>query len=332
MIIKDKLLQKVSSATAKAGQKQEQDVAFYLRRSFKDHKEVFVFNDLKIRHRDEVAQIDHLVLYPYGFILIESKSITGEIKINKHEEWNRSYQDKWQGMPSPIKQLELQQQLLRELLFEHRANIIGLTLFIKQQSFGGRCWNNVCVVSSNAIIHRQDIPAHISNQLVKSEFLADKLKDIMKLRNKFINTLNLLDTRPDFSQNEMDSIAEFLLSQDISGCFAHKTQASLKANEAPNNIWLIKNTPSTQSTQQPIEQINSIQLNCSKCGATGLLKPCHGKYGYYVRCGHCDGNTAMKKTCPQCTSKKTKVTKKKQLYSVNCLDCMQQTPLEIDTV
>lgn len=45
MILKDKTLQNAVSPTAKAGQKQEQDVAFFLRRAFKDDEQVFVIND-----------------------------------------------------------------------------------------------------------------------------------------------------------------------------------------------------------------------------------------------------------------------------------------------
>ncbi len=75
MILKDKTPQNLTSVTAKAGYKQEQDVAFFLRRAFKDHPQVFVINDYKFSFNGETAQIDHLVIYPYGFVLIESKSI-----------------------------------------------------------------------------------------------------------------------------------------------------------------------------------------------------------------------------------------------------------------
>ena len=82
MILKDKTFQNAVSPKAKAGQKQEQDVAYFLRRAFKDHKEVFVINDFKFTHNNETAQIDHLIVYTFGFILIESKSIKGEVKVN----------------------------------------------------------------------------------------------------------------------------------------------------------------------------------------------------------------------------------------------------------
>lgn len=50
MILKDITIQNAVSPTAKAGQKQEQDVAFFLKRAFKDHKQVYVINDFKFRN------------------------------------------------------------------------------------------------------------------------------------------------------------------------------------------------------------------------------------------------------------------------------------------
>jgi hypothetical protein len=74
MILKTKQAQAAYTPQTKAGLKQEQDVAFFLRRAFKDHPQVLVINDFKFRFNDETAQIDHLIVYSYGFILIESKS------------------------------------------------------------------------------------------------------------------------------------------------------------------------------------------------------------------------------------------------------------------
>ena len=166
MILKDKTPQNLTSVTAKAGYKQEQDVAFFLRRAFKDHPQVFVINDYKFSFNGETAQIDHLVIYPYGFVLIESKSIKGEVNVNALGEWSRSVGKNWVGMPSPIKQVELQQKLLREMLHANRESILGKILGIRQQSFGMRCWDNICAISSSAVIERDSMPKAISKGLL----------------------------------------------------------------------------------------------------------------------------------------------------------------------
>jgi uncharacterized Zn finger protein len=47
----------------------------------------------------------------------------------------------------------------------------------------------------------------------------------------------------------------------------------------------------------------------------------YGKFGYYINCNQCSKNTPMKQACPQCMSKNTKVTKRKETYTLNCADC-----------
>ena len=303
MILNDKTIQNAVSPTAKAGQKQEQDVAFFLRRAFKDHKQVFVINDFKFTHNDETAQIDHLIVYPYGFILIESKSIKGEVKVNDLGEWTRSLNNKWSGMASPIKQVELQQKLLREMLHANRESILGKLLGIKQQSFGMRCWGNVCAVSSSAIIHRDSMPNDVSKQLVKTEFLVDKLDGVMKLKNKVVSALTF-DTRPDFSDEELKSITSFLIAQLGNG----KTVEEIKKSEP----WI---APVKVKTN-----VDSI-LQCKSCGEKSDYSAQHGRYGYFIKCNNCNTNTAMKMPCVNCSSKNTKVSKKKDTYSFNCSDC-----------
>ncbi|WP_448546984.1 NERD domain-containing protein [Thalassotalea fusca] len=299
MILKDKQLINAKTPTSIAGQQQEQDVAFYLRRAFKDHEQVLVINDFSFSHNDENAQIDHLIIYPFGFILIESKSISGEVKVNKFGEWTRSIGKKWTGMPSPIKQVELQQKLFREYLYEHRASILPKLFGIRQQSFGMRCWHNLCAVSSNSIIERESMPKAISNQIVKSEFLADKVNSLMNLKNKVVSTLTF-DTRPDFSRSELDSISSFLLGS---------------IQPAPN--VKTKDSPKTG----PLES----NIKCKKCGESIKLSAQYGRYGYYVNCSECDTNTSMKTTCPHCQSANTKVAKRKSNYSLNCFDCSNST-------
>jgi len=303
MILKDKELQNVKSANTIAGQKQELDVAFYLRREFKDHPEVFIINDFKFSHNDETAQIDHLIVYPFGFILIESKSISGEVKVNQQGEWTRSHRSKWSGMPSPIKQVELQEQLLNMFLHHHRVKILGKILGFKQQSFQMRCWNNLCAVSSNAIIERESMPSNISETIVKSEFLVDKINEIMNLKNAVMRALNVLDTRPAFSEKELSSITSFLID--------YSSPKPIKA--APEKVKEVKEKESS--------------LQCKKCGETSNYTTQNGRFGYFINCNKCNTNTPMKMPCTNCRSKVTKVSKSKSRFYLNCKECNKKINL-----
>jgi hypothetical protein len=343
MILKTKTLQMAKTPQTIAGQKQEQDVAFFLRRGFKDNPEVLVINDFKFSFNDETAQIDHLIVYTYGFVLIESKSIKGHVKVNNQGEWTRSYNSQWSGMSSPIKQVELQQDLFHALLDHHRLEILEKFLGIKQ-GFGGRCWDHLCVVSSDAIIDRKTMPKVVSDQLVKSEFLVDKLKKMMKLRNKFIRVVNVYDTRPYFDKEELDSIGHFIISQHIDSNIqqVNGAPAQLKQIQAiPNTLelkpelqpalaptnHLVQSNGASVATLAPLLPVNTLApdqlpiLNCKYCGESTQYTPMYGKFGYYINCNQCSKNTSMKQACPQCISKNTKVTKRKETYTLNCVDC-----------
>jgi transcription elongation factor Elf1 len=305
MIIKEKDLQNVKSATAVAGQKQEQDVAFFLRREFKDHPQVLVINDYKFSFDDETAQIDHLIVYPYGCLLIESKSIRGEVKVNALGEWTRSSNSNWFGMPSPIKQAELQQKLLRELLHHHRADILGKLLGFKQQSFEMRKWNILCAVSSNSIIDRESIPKNISDVVVKSEFLIDRINKVMDLKSPLKRAFSISDVRPAFSDDELKSITDFLIKN-----------TSSKANKVKKK----------ESKAVDIIQKEGI-LKCKKCNDVSNFTAEYGRYGYFINCKTCDTNTSMKIPCLECKSKNTKVSKNKEIYTLNCSDCDKKLQL-----
>ena len=73
----------------------------------------------------------------------------------------------------------------------------------------------------------------------------------------------------------------------------------------------------------------TLQLTCKKCGLGPKLTASYGKYGYYTVCDNCSGNTSMKQACPSCKSKKTKVSKKRESYTLNCQECEVATTLAI---
>jgi len=342
VIVKNKETSSSKDIRQIAGDKQEQDVAFFLRRAYKDNQKIFVFNDLRFEFNDEVAQIDHLILYPYGFILIESKSITGEVKVNNSQEWMRSYKHQWSGMRSPIKQVELQTKLLSQLLDENKKQLLPKLLGM-QQGFGGRCWDQICAISSNAIVHRDEMPKKISDQLVKSEFVVDKLTKLMNIpTSKIISFLKPNDSRPWFSPESMDKISDFLIehhklahperitdtapipAENRTTKVIEEKQNNYTANTAHEDTITVNIPPAPQKPQQ-IEK-----LACKKCNNTEQLQAAWGKFGYYVQCPSCNTNTAMKTNCPSCDSKNTKINKQKAYYHLTCQDCNAQNEVFVE--
>ncbi|BCE00208.1 nuclease-related domain-containing protein [Marinicellulosiphila megalodicopiae] len=351
MICKDKDPIDAQSARIKAGIAHEQSVAFYLRREFKNQSDILVFNDLTLSFDDEKCQIDHLIVYRYGFILIESKSITGDVRVNELGEWSRSFNRQFSGMASPIKQVELQQKLLKELLAANASSILGRLIFNKfQMGFGGRCWDQLCAISSNAIINRDQASESVKNKMVKAEFIVDRCKEIMKLPTSILDSASkFLDSRPGFKAAEIENIRKFLLEADKSCRSKNKNQKSknkgnkkVEIKEEQPLIEVAKEKISTPIITKPritkprittpritTPSIDDVEksvhlIQCKKCNEAQYLTGKWGKYGYYVFCSKCECNTSMKINCPLCESKNVKNRKEKSNYYVVCLECEKE--------
>jgi len=344
MILKDKTQTSSASIKHYAGIKQEHDVAFYLRRAYRNSDNVMVLNDLRIEHDGESAQIDHLIVYTYGFIVVESKSIRGEVKVNEYGEWTRSYKGQWSGMPSPIKQAELQLKLLKQYLCANTEKVIGKFLGI-QQGLGARCYDVFCAISSDAIIDRSKAPKDIADKLVKSEFVTDALDTKMNFIKFYQLAAKIADTRPTFNQEELQHLCQFLLGNTLQ-------QESNAVNEtpevwpAPTNMTAAANASVQQPNQRaavnkpdivvakPLAkavQHTPISAQCKHCGQCTGLTAQSGRFGYYVQCGSCGGNTPLKRLCPACKSPNTKVSRTKSVYRLVCTDCSMPTTLILNS-
>ncbi|MDX1536237.1 nuclease-related domain-containing protein [Arsukibacterium sp.] len=338
MILKEKIQTNSSSVKLAAGINQEQDVAFYLRRAYRNSNRVMVLNDLRIEHDGETAQIDHLIVHSFGFTVVESKSIRGEVRVNEHGEWSRSYKGQWSGMPSPIKQAELQLKLLKEYLCDNTLQIIGKFLGV-QQGLGARTYDVFCAISSDAIIDRSAAPAALAHKLVKSEFIADALDKQMNFKKFYQLVAKVADTRPTFNEQELMRICWFLLgetNQAVTEFTAIEPQPVSSqipqpaATEYP--IWQGSvanevNEPPAAVTRSPIISVNNdvkntpLIVQCKHCGECSGLSPQSGRFGYYVQCSSCGGNTPLKRPCVSCSSQNTRVSKAKALYRLVCGDC-----------
>ena len=116
MIVKELDPLKSNDKFEQAGHYAESQLAFYLKREFEYDLQIFVFNHLRLKKAGDACQIDHLVLHPYGMIIIESKSVTTRVEVNELGEWKRWFNTAWQGMPSPVLQAQRQGKFLKDYL------------------------------------------------------------------------------------------------------------------------------------------------------------------------------------------------------------------------
>ncbi|WP_416139921.1 nuclease-related domain-containing protein [Halomonas sp. HK25] len=332
MILKEKDAYTGADERGYYGHKQEQDVAFHLRREFGNSEQVRIIHDLVIEHGGECAQIDHLVIHPYGFIIIESKSIVGEVQVNAEGEWSRSYKGNWSGMASPIRQAELQKDLLHALLSNNLARLLGKLLGI-QTKLGGRDWQKLCAVSSTAILHREKMPKDVADKVVKTEFVGGKVKEIIG------NGVSaFIKVKPRFTLQELENLGNFLLehTSTLQLGTAKAVQETKVQEPTPNAAPVSEPAPlsyvATPGTCQPEPDTAEPPadtpspaislLTCKQCGEADNLTGMYGQYGYYVKCGSCNANTSMKQpSCPVCSWKSVKVSKDGPSYTATCRKC-----------
>jgi hypothetical protein len=152
--------------------------AWYLKREFEETPDILVLNGIRLELNNDSAQIEHLVIHKYGFIIIESKHIAGTIEINELGEWSKLGSKK--GMPSPIKQSERQTSLLKRYLSKyipklHRSQVSNRLLDTP--------FDEVPVDVLVAISVTTNITRHGNkgiDNICKAEAIVDKVKSTIK--------------------------------------------------------------------------------------------------------------------------------------------------------
>jgi len=295
----------------RAGEKQESQVSYVLDRYFGSDDNYKILKNLKIEINGFNSQIDHLIVYRAGFIIVESKSIQGSVRVNSLGEWERSYKDQWFGIPSPVQQAAVQIDSLKALLKDNDSQLLGKMMGI-QKGFGLRQYKTVIAISSSARLDRDNIPADISQHTVKTEFLVDKVKDITKASHNGLTSF--AKSEPRFTAEEMDRIYAFLTA------YQQPSEPEQKTDTAPT----------IEPTQQSeVAYIRPVTVSCKKCGETEALSALYGRFGYYVQCAKCSTNTALKQPCPACGSASTKTRKSKADMYLDCQSCEQSTPFSV---
>lgn len=187
MIVKEYHPPATSDRFQKAGDDAELQMAHYLKRAFGSDSNVHVFNNLRLEHEGEVAQIDHLVFHRAGFIIVESKSVTSSVRINEREEWARQWNGRWSGMPSPVLQARRQAELLRALLQAHKVDLRNKIMFgLKQGGFSGFLIDVVVAISDRGVIqYRGQLP-----DVKKADQVPEHIKALIQSHTRAANLLS----------------------------------------------------------------------------------------------------------------------------------------------
>jgi hypothetical protein len=287
-----------SDKFAVAGRRAEEQMAHYLKRFFGNSNDVGVLNYLRIYLRGEVAQMDHLVLHPFGLTIVESKSVAGSVQIKDDGQWIRWFAKQPQGMRSPVIQAEMQAMLLRELLART----------VKQKGFFDSVDMDVLVAISDSGTIQWPASGSVP-QVCKADQVPERI--LRKVEERRSADAAILST------GHRRAIGEFLRSIHQPLNAPVPRPSSVEEPEVPNPL-----ASAGPSTSKGVVTNNGSVLpakRCKHCQGEDVEVQ-HGKFGYYFACRTCEKNTGIKFPCPACSGE-GRVRKQGKDFYAECKVC-----------
>ncbi|MEG1254393.1 nuclease-related domain-containing protein [Clostridium sp.] len=135
-------------------------------------------HDIRLQDRDEVAQLDFVIITHRFIMVLETKQLNGDIYINEAGEFTRAIKNKdgnvikKEDMYSPIVQNDRHVRILREILV--RNGLIKTFSIISK----------VVISNPKCIINRTKAPARIKKEIFKYDQITDVLNKEMKNHEK----------------------------------------------------------------------------------------------------------------------------------------------------
>lgn len=265
----------------KAGHEAEKQMAFYLKREFAKQPDIHVLNNIRLEYDNDAAQIDHLVIHQWGFVIIESKSIkSGEIEIKDDGQWIRWYGNKPTGMASALNQAELQKRFLQEFMMASSSKpeaikTIPIQITVAISDTGKITWPKSGQIPG---IYKADQIAGEINKIIAEETHRQKGRSILDLPG-------------------IQKLSDYLI----------KVHNPLEKQNVVEQKQAKYTAPETSIKQ------------CKFCQSSNLeIKNGHN---YYFRCLDCNKNTAIKYPfCEKC-NRTMEFHKNKKDYRIECAHC-----------
>lgn len=256
-----------------AGRRAEEQMSHYLKRFFGASSDVDVLNYLRIELQGEVAQMDHLVLHPFGLTIVESKSVAGSVQIKDDGQWIRWFNKQPQGMRSPVTQARMQLMLLKELL----------SRTVKQKGFFDAVDFDVLVAISDTGTIQWPASGALP-EVCKADQVPERIERVIAPRKTS-------GSRPVLTAEHRLAIADFLRK-------IHQPLGAAQVKAAPVAAVPVEPEPASVVPERTAPPALPTKA-CKHCGSTDLEAQ-YGKFGYYFACRKCEKNTAIKFECPRC--------------------------------
>jgi hypothetical protein len=299
----------------RAGIKGEQEAAYLIDFSRKESRHTNVIHDLRLEIDGQVAQIDHLiinqVLYCY---VLETKHFSSGFKITEEGEflrWN-DFRKCYEGMPSPLAQNERHLAVLKKA-FERieMPTRFGIRLPIT--------FFPLVLVSPNARIDR---PKRFdTSQIIKADMLEAFI-------DKLVDKAGVLDVIGGLAKvvsiETLEGIGKKLVRMHKPTTFDYTNRFGCENGDGkglPRKDSVPINPIQVPPSISPIGlKVPSGSLVCRHCGKRSHLSIQHGRYGYFMKCSACDGNSPIRISCGK-DGHKERIRKEGLNFYRECPDC-----------
>ncbi len=170
----------------RSGVSGEKDSAYYIDFYFADSKNWAVIHDLRLEHRGQVAQIDHLLINRFfDMYVLESKNFSHKLRITPEGEFQAEYRKGWIGIPSPIEQNKRHIHLLDLFLKQHDIlpKRVGITIRPR--------FKNLILVSPKSVIRRPLKRKFDTGSIIKADTLRTRIDRELEKWNPLENFATL---------------------------------------------------------------------------------------------------------------------------------------------
>jgi hypothetical protein len=268
--------------------------------------------------------VDYLLAHLHRMIIVESKSVTTEVRVNEHGEWCRMVHGRPRGMASPIEQARRQWEFFRSVLNAHKESLLARILGL-QGTFTAMPLEVLVAISDDGIIRRAR--GHELPEVLKADQVSERIREMLQ-EHRRVNSLfsfNFKKAGYELSREEQGRVVALLLQRHQP---FERGSPPAEAGSRPTNVTTaasihISVEPSRHAVARGAVASRDAtlseppdQLTCRACRSRALSVEC-GRYGYYLKCDECDGNTPIRAACANC-GERARIRKSGREYFADC--------------
>lgn len=258
-----------------------------------DVENVRVFNDLRLEGTRRTYTFDHLIVHPYGAIIIENRSEVSRFKVSCLGNWTQNFMGKTLKIASPVEQLERKTAFLKKLLTQN-ANLIIEADGKKAMNLADFRIEGLVTLPLAEELEQSE--ALYIEQLCRRQFLIDRLSRILASQSKGKRSLFNLKGKKYLRDGELFRLSALLRQQHVDAPMSESAQP-------------------VSGTSQVCERCNSTQVYVKQGGG-----------GHAFVCFDCAHEMPINQKCSNCHTR-GQVTYSKGSFVFECENCRSSSVL-----